>query len=172
MARSLVVTLVAQDAPGIVDRVSSVVRASGGNWEESRMSRLSGFFAGILRVTLPPSQIGTLKDGLAAIEVLTVDVHDAGDATGREHVREVAARVSVVGNDRAGIVEQIFGALASLGVNVEELETERSDAPYAGSTLFHARASLCLPEGVDTDDVAGALEDIAPDLMVDVERDS
>ena len=53
MQRLLVMTVIGRDRPGLVDSVASLVAEHGGNWLESRMSRLGGHFAGILRVEVP-----------------------------------------------------------------------------------------------------------------------
>ena len=42
---SLVVTVIGKDRPGLVELVSAVVEEYGGDWVESRMSRLAGEFA-------------------------------------------------------------------------------------------------------------------------------
>ena len=49
----LVLTVIAPDQPGLVERVAQCIAAHGGNWLESRMSRMAGQFAGILRVAVP-----------------------------------------------------------------------------------------------------------------------
>src|SRR5438445_13035669 len=76
MPRSLVMTVIGQDRPGLVGSVAGLVAEHGGNWLESRMSRLGGQFAGILRVEVPaeqePALVASLK-GLAA-QGLTVVV--------------------------------------------------------------------------------------------------
>ena len=46
MGTSLVVTVIGNDRPGIVERLSDVVLAAEANWEESRMARLAGKFEG------------------------------------------------------------------------------------------------------------------------------
>ncbi len=48
MKNFLVVTITCSDRPGIVERVTDVVVTHGGNWEESRLARLGGDFAGIV----------------------------------------------------------------------------------------------------------------------------
>ena len=50
MQGSLVMTVIGADRPGLVDSLAGIVEVHGGNWMESRMSRLGGQFAGILRV--------------------------------------------------------------------------------------------------------------------------
>src|SRR4051812_33136569 len=53
MQHRLVMTIIGPDRPGLVDSVAGLVEEHKGNWLESRMSRLGGFFAGILRVEVP-----------------------------------------------------------------------------------------------------------------------
>ena len=49
----LVLTVIAEDQPGLVERIAQCISEHGGNWLESRMSRMAGQFAGILRVDVP-----------------------------------------------------------------------------------------------------------------------
>ena len=49
----LVMTLIGPDRTGLVESVARVVAGHGGNWLESRMCRLGGEFAGILRIEIP-----------------------------------------------------------------------------------------------------------------------
>ena len=67
---SLVVTVIGKDRPGLVESVSAVVEAHGGNWVESRMSRLAGEFAGILRVSVPAAGVEALSKSLEALRSL------------------------------------------------------------------------------------------------------
>ena len=53
MNTRIVLTMIAPDQPGLVERVSQVIVDHGGSWLASRMSHLDGMFAGILSVSLP-----------------------------------------------------------------------------------------------------------------------
>ena len=53
MAIPLVMTIIGPDRTGLVESVARVVADHGGNWLESRMCRLGGDFAGILRIEIP-----------------------------------------------------------------------------------------------------------------------
>ena len=168
MQRLLVMTIIGQDRPGLVDSVAGLVAEHGGNWLESRMSRLGGQFAGILRVEVPGENEPALVAGLKKLESrgLTVVVHPD-----QPKVPAAAARQSVleiVGQDRPGIVREISHALASFGVNVEELETECASAAMSGETLFKAHARLSIPELCDTAQIRQQLERIAADLIVEI----
>lgn len=167
MDASLVMTVIGRDRPGLVDSVAQVVAAHGGNWLESRMSRLGGLFAGILRVSVPASQQSALVDALQELQSagLAVVVHpdDAqAKAQGANTVLEV------VGQDRPGIVRQISHALAEFGVNVEELESECASAAMSGEAIFKARFRVSIPATCKLDGLRQRIERIAADLIVDV----
>ena len=53
MSKALVLTLIGADRTGLVETVSQVIAEHGGSWEQSRMARLAGRFAGILQVSVP-----------------------------------------------------------------------------------------------------------------------
>src|SRR5437867_905262 len=74
MRTSLIVAIVGEDKPGIVERVSNLVLAAGGNWEESRMARLSGKFAGILRLSVSSVNAERLTVDLVGLEALGLKV--------------------------------------------------------------------------------------------------
>ena len=164
---SLVVTVIGKDRPGLVESVSAAVEAHGGSWVESRMSRLAGEFAGILRVTVPTAQADDLSGALEALraEGLRVVV-ERGVEEAVEEGRLIV--LELVGSDRPGIVHKISEALAARGVNVDELNTECEGAPWSGGTLFKAMARLRVQEGLDLDQLREGLEAIAGDLMVDI----
>jgi glycine cleavage system regulatory protein len=165
----LVLTLVGADRPGRVEQVARVVADLGGNWLESRLCRLGGQFAGIVRVLTHSERRAALTAALHALasEGLTVEVfEDAPPA--RPPVSGPAALLELVGQDRPGIVRQVAAALAARGVNVEELATECVSAPMSGETLFKARARLQLPEQCDVAALRAELERIAADLLVDL----
>jgi glycine cleavage system regulatory protein len=164
---SLVVTVIGKDRPGLVELVSAVVEEHGGDWVESRMSRLAGEFAGILRVSVPAAQADTLSKALEGLrsEGLRVVVERGVEETVQEgHV----IVLELIGSDRPGIVHKISEALAARGVNVEELNTECDGAPWSGDTLFKAMARLRAPRALDLDQLRESLEAIAGDLMVDI----
>ena len=170
MRTSLVVTVIGNDRPGIVERVSEAVLAAGANWEESRMARLAGKFAGILRISVAAAHADALAAALRgmASDGLTVVVETSGEAPA-DAFRTV--RLELVGNDHPGIIRDISRVLAQNQVNIEELETSVSGAPMSGEQLFRARAQLRLPPAVTTDWLRGRLEALAGELMVDVALD-
>ena len=66
----LVMTIIGPDRTGLVESVARVVAEHGGNWLESRMCRLGGEFAGLLRIEIPAEKKSPL---LAALQELQKD---------------------------------------------------------------------------------------------------
>src|SRR5208283_1785322 len=158
----LVMTILGPDRTGLVESVARVVADHGGNWLESRMCRLGGEFAGILRIELPVEKRQALLGALQTLQNrgLTVVVRpdEAVTATkGRQ------TKLEIVGHDRPGIVREITSALARANVNVEEFSSEVVSAPMSGETLFKAEARLQLPDSCDLAALKKDLEKIAAD---------
>ena len=71
----LVMTLIGPDRTGLVESVARTVAEHGGNWLESRMCRLGGEFAGILRIEIPAEKKAPLLAALEKISGLHVVIH-------------------------------------------------------------------------------------------------
>jgi glycine cleavage system regulatory protein len=162
----LVMTIIGPDRTGLVEAVARAVAGHGGNWLESRMCRLGGEFAGILRIEIPPEKKAPLLDALQKISGLTVTVHSGESKISASNVRQT--KMEIIGQDRPGIVHEISAALARAGVNVEEFSSEVVSGAMTGETLFKASARLQLPENCNLGALKTDLEKIAADLLVDV----
>jgi len=168
MRSPLVLTIIGDDRPGLVELLARTVSNHQGNWLESQMSHLGGQFAGILRLDVPPDDQADLVQALTNLDQqgLTIVVHqdpNPGSESGRS-----SAVLELVGQDRPGIVRHISHTLARHGVNVEELQTECSSAPMSGETLFRARIRMNIPSCTDATALRQDLEKIAADFMADL----
>lgn len=173
MLSTLVMTVIAADRPGLVQMVAACVADHGGNWLESRMCRLGGQFAGLLRVEVPEARESELTSALAKLEAsgLQVIVHAEG-AGARAATAGTQVVIELVGHDRPGILRSVSGVLAAHAVNVEDLASERVSAPMGGGTLFQAKARVLVPAGVNLSAVRADLEKIAADVMVDLKLEA
>lgn len=174
----LILTVIADDRPGLVDSLAATIGEHAGNWLESNMSQLAGKFAGILRIGVAADAAESLVGALHALAAgdssfkLVVERVDAqGDLIG-EALGDTAARqhleIELVANDRPGIVSEISRVLASLSVNVEYLSTLCEPAPMSGEPLFRAHAELSMPSTLLRSELSEKLEQLADDLMVEI----
>ena len=165
----LVITVLGNDRAGLVDALSGAIARNGGNWERSEMIELAGTFAGVVLVTVSPSNADALKADLEQIEasgLLNIEIAPAGSddapAVGRNYT------VHITGQDHPGIVHDISHALATNRCSIHELSSEVVPAPMGGE-LFVAQAVVGAPDTMSLRDLQGVLENVASDLMVDVE---
>ncbi|MCY1279631.1 ACT domain protein [compost metagenome] len=163
----LVLTVIAADQPGLVERVAQCIAAHGGNWLESRMSRMAGQFAGILRVAVPAEGYDELVEGLQGLSAHGIRVMLAQSGI-EPACTWKPILLDLVGNDRPGIVRDITRLLAELGVNLESLVTEVMPAPMSSEPLFHAEAVLAVPLTLSLDVLQARLEGLADELMVEL----
>ncbi|GAC1034977.1 glycine cleavage system protein R [Pseudomonas sp. No.21] len=167
----LVLTVIAPDQPGLVERVAQCIAAHGGNWLESRMSRMAGQFAGILRVAVPAEGYDELVEGLQGLAAHGIRVMLAESGI-EPSCTWKPILLDLVGNDRPGIVRDITRLLSEQGVNVESLVTEVKPAPMSSEPLFHAEAVLAVPLTLSLDVLQKRLEALADDLMVELDLQS
>jgi len=170
MRDTLVLTVLATDRTGLVESLAQRIAAAGGNWEECRMARLAGQFAGILLVTCESAHSDELAAAIRSLDAAGLQVTVRRAATPASPVG-TRIRLALTGNDRAGIIRDVSRILTERGVNVEELESEVGSAPMSGAPLFTATADLLVPPGVDLSDLRQRLEALAGDLMVDLSND-
>ena len=67
MKTNLVITVMADDKPGLVESLSQTISSNSGNWLESSMSQLAGKFAGILRVSVENDKADKLVEDLKGL---------------------------------------------------------------------------------------------------------
>lgn len=174
MEKTLVLTFIATDRPGLVERLSETVAEQGGNWLESRMAQLAEKFAGIARVEIADKKVAALTKALAALEKEGFHIIvDEAAATVKEAAGEAADsgalfNLDLVGPDQPGILRDITHCLAERNVSVEDLETDVREAPMSGGLHFYATARVRVPKNMTADALRQALESLAGSLMVDI----
>ena len=74
MRTTLLLTAVGADKTGLVESLAQKIAAAGGNWEESRLARLGGQFAGIVLVTIDAGSSDKLVASLRSLEASGLQV--------------------------------------------------------------------------------------------------
>ena len=172
MLQTIVLTVIGNDRPGLVDVLSGCIAEHGGNWEESRMAHLASKFAGLVLVRVSTAKADALLRALNQLEtqgLMHITAERAGSGT--EPADTSVLQLELTGQDHPGIVHDVAHALASRGVSIDEFETETRAASMSGGSLFFARANLSVPQTMPIEDLREALESLADELMVDVDLD-
>ncbi len=171
MRASLVLTVIGPDRTGLVEALADIVARHDANWLESRLARLAGKFAGVLRVDAPAERIPELTDALNRLRErgLNVVVEATTDTESQSTPRTLI--LNLIGHDRPGIVRDVSHALAHRGVNVVEFHTQVVSAPMTGEPLFKATATLHATPQTALDELRDTLDKIAHTLDIDLTLD-
>ncbi|MCB1754597.1 MAG: hypothetical protein KDJ38_03690 [Gammaproteobacteria bacterium] len=171
MKRLLVLSFIGKDRPGLVSDISAVIKQNQGNWMESRLARLAGKFAGILQISIAGENITALEKALQNLsgENLAWLLEHAEDSNASDAQDTSHLTLELVGNDRPGIVHDVTQLLAAMGLNVEELTTEFSDAPMSSDKLFRATIEVSGPVSIKAGKVQETLETLANELMIEIQ---
>jgi len=166
--KTVVVSFIADDKPGLVNILSTTITDHGGSWLESNLSQLAGKFAGVIVVTVAAGHADQLIASLQTLNEQGISIV-IEQANGDQMIPEYQTAVlDLVGHDKPGIVRDISNTLSSMGVNLASLETELSPGSMSSELLFKACGELQIPSSVDLNALQDALEEIAADLMVDI----
>ena len=173
MKTYLVVTLTCPDRPGIVEHLTDVIAPYSANWEESRLARLGGEFAGILLLSVDESQAAGCGDALRGLAdeqtAVVVKRTEAPESPVPAGASLYDLRLS--GADHEGIVHKVAAYLAGRGINVEDMETDVVPAPVTATPLFQMTARLRVPADTSATELLANLERIGEDLGVDIQLD-
>ncbi len=125
MAEWKMLTLVGEDRPGIVAKVTRALFRAGCNLGEASMIRLGGNFTIMLMVGGGEHSCKALADALHPVAAeLGLRLHMDPVHGGLHQHLVPNIQVRVAGADRAGIVADVTEILAELGFNILELESD------------------------------------------------
>lgn len=163
----LVLTVVGDDRAGLVSALADTVTAHGGNWERSELAELAGAFAGIVLVSVPEDRSAELAEALDGMTgLLRVTAHPGAQA--QPPASAPALTVTVLGNDRPGIVRDVTAAIAANALSIDTFRSRTLEAPMAGGTLFEATAQVRITTEAGAGALTAALERLAGEIQVDL----
>lgn len=168
--QKIVFTFVGDDKPGLVQRISELVSDSGGNWLESRLSHMAGKFAGIVSVEVAENQAESLLEQLSGLADCGLSVV-AERSQPEAPAAALHGSLTVLGNDRPGIVHEVSATLAAMNINIQDMSSDVQSAPMAGIPLFSASIAIAVADDLDAGQLEEKLDEAANHLDVDISLD-
>jgi len=132
------------------------------------MSHLAGQFAGIVQVELPELELAKFSLSLGQLDDLHTTIQE-GHKTAGDVEPENLLNISIICNDRSGIVQEVTQALHSVDANIEQLGSQLESAANTGAIMFRANITVLLPAHSTIEQLTDAIEALGDDVMVDVE---
>lgn len=166
---ALIVTVLGADRPGIVSLLSDRAQRFGASWANSRMSHLSGEFAGMVQLEVPPEKsdglIAALKDlESTGLRVAITKSEGQANASGLRLMT-----VDLVGNDQVGIVSKLTAALSERNISIEHLETATMQGMSpTHPASFKVHADILVPKTVADADLRSVLDALAHEMTMDI----
>ena len=131
------------------------------------MAVLGSAFAGMLLVA--PGDEDRLNELVPEVEALTGMAVTIRETTGRPvGPTGIPFLVHGYSMDHPGIVHALAHEVASLGANIEEMETTATPAPLTGTPLFDVRMRIALPANVSINDLKHRLEEVGAERNIDI----
>ena len=164
-----VISAMGTDRVGLVDDLSDAILAHNCNVEESRMAVLGGEFAAIVLASGEPDPVSALVEGLPA-QAGSIGLHVEAKTTTAPRL-DAESRpylVECVSLDSPGIVHAITSLLRRHQINVEDLETDTTSAPWTGAPQFVMRARVSIPARVSLSRLRDEFDDLASEQDLDI----
>jgi glycine cleavage system transcriptional repressor len=170
MHRNLVLTLTGPDRIGIVEDVTGLLVARGGNVEISRMARLGGEFAILMLVSVPSEQVPGLESDLERLTAqgYKVTTTQLRQAHAQSHPGWLPYRIEVHGADHEGIIQEVARYLSHRGINIESMDSETTPAPISGVPLFTMTAEVAVPPELVGEGWEAGLEELSNQLNLEI----
>ncbi|MFP4384442.1 MAG: glycine cleavage system protein R [Spirochaetia bacterium] len=169
MKKYAVLSAIGPDRVGLIEEISEYILEYNCNIEESRMAVLGGDFAMIILVEGEGDSFNSFTAEIPA-KCSVLGLHGEVKIT-TPHKLDTTSRpylVETISLDTQGIVHSVTELLQEFGINVDDLETDTTAAPWTGAPMFHMRIRISVPAKVSVSKIREKLDDIAFNQDLDI----
>lgn len=146
MTSYLVISVIGDDRPGIVEKLSKAATDNACNIEDSRMTVLGGTFALIQLVSGKWNNLAKLETALNGLQAqLNLTILSRRTEQRVPDTQVLPYSVDVVALDHPGIVNHLAGFFAAHGVNIQEMVTHTYKAAHTATPMISIRMSVEIP---------------------------
>ena len=166
MIKNIIVSIIGPDKPGIVFNISKIIKNNSGNINKSRMVRLGDFFTIMVSISISKNNLHRINKDLenySDYQITTYESKNNSTNNSDENIKTIHLN----GIDNEGLVFKITNEFTKLNINIEELETNISNAPMSGLTLFSLIAKIKHPK-TDHDTLKNKMDTLSSELDVNI----
>jgi glycine cleavage system transcriptional repressor len=173
MSQLLVISAIGSDRTGVVQDLTKVVLACGGNIEESRMTTLGSEFAMLLLVSGNWHLRNRLdreleKLGESGDLQITVKETDAKPVA----ANRMPYLVDVLALDQQGLVFNLAEFFASRDIEIADVTTHSYAAAHTGAPMFSVQMSVNVPSTVHVAQLRDEFHELCESLNLDAMFDA
>ena len=164
-----ILTAIGSDRVGIVDDLTTSILGKKCNIEESRMAVLGGEFTVMLLVSGSQEDIEELIEETGRIAgKLDLYISMKQTVEPRTQPQMKPYMIESVSLDTPGIVHAITALLRRHGINIENMETDTTAAPWTGAPMFVMRGRISIPPEVSLATLREEIETLETDQNLDI----
>lgn len=167
MSQLIVLSAIGNDRTGVVQDITKVILACGGNIEESRMTTLGAEFAVLMLVSGNWATLSKLETSLDKLtsDSLSISIRKTDARPVREDCMPYA--VDVVSLDQQGIVFNLADFFASRGIEIADVATRRYAAAHTGAPMFSVQMAVNIPSAESISQLRDDFMEICDRLNLD-----
>lgn len=164
-----VLSAIGPDRVGIVDDVTSIITRYGCNIEESRMILLGGEYAVIMLLDGEADRLDAMTndkgawDSLKGLHVTIRPTLGPARASAGD-----LYHIETISLNTPGVVHAVTTLLRERDINIIELESDTSSAPFTGTPLFSMRIVLRLSGEAQVEELNTALQEAGRKTNIEV----
>jgi glycine cleavage system regulatory protein len=164
MRSVFITTIVGDDRPDIINALAETTRSLGGEWIKSKVIRLDGQFAAIMKVAIDEARETKLKETLdqefsdLSFTHAPVRTIDPGHTTVYDLVLDCS--------DRPGLTKDITRVLYDLNLRPENLEVSRVPVFEMGDTVYSASMVVAVPDTMTREQLSEALSSVSDSCRI------
>ena len=162
--KRIIITAIGSDAPGLVNKITSIINQNNGNIENSKMIKIKDQFAMIVDFSILEN-LDSIKSELSNIKDLKIFYQLAQDS---DDLGKTSKTYFIKGSDDQGIVDKVSKFFSNKGINITEVETFIDQAPITGSPLFNMKITIDHGKSIKTDSLDKEISEICKNLNLDV----
>ncbi len=168
MTTTLVITILSDDRPGIIETISGHLATYNTNWTESHFVNFAGKFTGILKLEVADNFRSKVIDQLKMLNSPELQIQVSETLDGFKYEKSI--HFSVTAHDRPGIVQEISKQLALHQFSIELLDTSTESGAMSAELIFKANVAVVhnynnLDSAIDI--LEECLEALQDDLIVE-----
>ncbi|MGE0386115.1 MAG: glycine cleavage system protein R [Gammaproteobacteria bacterium] len=164
----LVVSVTGGNQPGLVDACAELIRESGCNIVDSRMTVLGSEAAMMFLVSGTWNAIVKLEDTLPRLEKRhKVHVYCKRTTPRAAATNLMPYAVEVVASDRPGIVADIAHFFTTRDISVEEMHSSTYPAAHTGTPMFSLHLTISVPTDTSIAALRGDFLEFCDQLNLD-----
>jgi glycine cleavage system transcriptional repressor len=168
MSQLIVISAVGSDRKGVVQDITKVILACGGNIEESRMTTLGTEFAMLMLVSGNWHTLSRLEDQLAKLssdDKLSVSIRKTSERLTKEDRMPYA--VDVVSLDQQGIVYNLANFFSSHDIEIADVATRHYAAAHTGAPMFEVQMAINIPASIHVAQFRDAFHEFCDQMNMD-----